>query len=952
MAEDDLMSNLNSKIEKSISSKENGFTKNQDFAINHYLGPALVIAGPGAGKTLIITERVKKLIIDKGVDPKKILVTTFTEKAANELKVRLAKSIGKKAELLHVSTIHSFCKSMLEKYFLYHDYGAEINILDEDSQKLVIELNKTKIGIAYWDGKRVRNVKRRYNFIKDVTSFYDKLTQNSIDAKELLTSLEDKGIISEGDSEIILGYDKYMDLLKDNKQMDFALLQTNFYNLILSNSEILNEIQDSFDFIMVDEYQDTSPIQDKIIRLIAGDKKNLFVVGDENQSIYGFRGASIKNFTNFVKRYTGAKTYFLNVNFRSTETIVNFSNAVFEAGVRKELEARRREGEKIKIISGEDCNEAAKKSVDLIKEMKNKGIIRSYGDVCLLFRSLKNHSKEYIKYLEKEDIPYVTFGDGRFFERNEIQVIIYLISYVTQELYIDNRFEEWQKWWNKNLFLDELFGFSIETKDTIMKGGFDLYKLHNESDFKKAGFTNKEDISKLKKLNKLKYDIERDRDAHGDLNYGPNSLLNIFYKILDYTGFFTRLMSDNSIENRETLYNLAKLSDIISKYQQIRGKDDIKGFLWYVYRSVGSVDQNKLESENTVKLMTVHKAKGMEFPVVFLCCMIEGRFPLTFRNNEMITIPKRFLDKDEYEDEKEEFYQEERRLFYVGLTRAQDNLIFTTSNRIYSQCRPKSCFLSLIPQDMILDDDIKLSTEKRYEIHKEVPNLNYSAINTFVDCPLRYQLVYDYGFATPVSFTQNLGIFVHNTLQRINEAIKKGNTITPAEMKQIVESYWVDLPMDKSRNESLKKKITTHLVNYYVSALDEFKEVLAIEESFSHIDDNMIIKGKVDLIVKDKNNEICLIDFKAREQKGIEETNVDKQLQMYDYCLVGEYAIDKLYAYTFMDNKKTEFSQNKAGIKTFLEDMSTQMTSDSFPKRKNYFCRQCSFKFNCWGDSL
>lgn len=933
------------------STEYDGFTKNQIKAIYHLRGPALVIAGPGAGKTLIITERVKKLIGCDGIDPKTILVTTFTEKAANELKVRLAKTIGKKAELIYVSTIHSFCKSMLEKYFLYHDYGAEINVLDDESQKLLIELNKVKLGIAYWDGRQIRDVKKSFNFTKDICSLYDKLTQNNIDPTDLIDFLVKNRGMSEGDLEIINGYNRYLEMLKENKKVDFALLQTLLYKLATSNEDVLRHIQESFDFLLIDEYQDTSPIQDKIIRLIAGSKQNLFVVGDENQSIYGFRGASIKNFRNFLKNYPSAQTYFLNTNFRSTETIVNFSNKVFEKGVRKELESRRRKGEKIKIICGSDCDDSAKKAVELIKKMKDNGIIKSYGDVCLLFRSLKSHAKEYIKYLHKEQIPYITYGDGQFFERKEIRIIIYLISYVTQELYLDNKFANWKNWWKKDLFLDDFFGFSVETKTLIMDKRFELYKLSSEDDFKEIGFTNYEDIRKLLRLNKLKYDIVKEKDAFGEIKFGNNSLLIIFYKILNYTGYFEKVMSNVSIENKEILYNLAKLSNIIGKYQETREKEDIKNFLWYVYHSSADIDQEKLENENTVKLMTVHKAKGMEFPVVFLCCMTEGRFPLLFKHRELITIPKKFLDKNESEDEKEEFYQEERRLFYVGLTRAQDNLIFTASDKVRTEPVKKSRFLDIIPKEFVIDSEMRISTEKRYQIHKEVTSLNYSAINTFINCPLRYALVYNYGFKTPASFAQNLGSFVHNTLQRINEAIQKNKEILPVDMKKIVDSYWIGLPISREQNKNLKEKITKEFIMYYLTARENFKEILAIEESFSHIDDNMIIKGKVDLIVKDNDNNVCLIDFKAREQKGIEETNVEKQLQMYNYCLDSRYKIDKLIAYTFRDNKKTEFPINKTFIRSFLEEISLKISKENFHKQKNGTCNDCIFDFYCWSEN-
>ena len=750
--------------------------------------------------------------------------------------------------------------------------------------------------------------------------------------------------------EVIKGYNRYLEMLKENRKIDFALLQTMFYELIKNNEDVRRGVQQSFGFLLVDEYQDTSPIQDRIIRLIAGKNQNLFVVGDENQSIYGFRGASIRNFQNFIKRYPSAQTYFLNTNFRSTETIVNFSNKVFEKGVRKELEARRRKGEKIKIIHGSDYDESAKKAIELIKKMKEEGIVNSYGDVCLLFRSLKIHAKEYIKFLNKEHIPYVTYGDGQFFERKEIQTIVYLISYVTQELYLDNNFNDWKKWWKKDLFLEEFFGFSDETKQIIIAGGFELYKLNDERDYKEIGFRNDKDIRKLLQLNKLKHDILREKDTSGEVKLRSDLLLRVFYRILDYTGYFEKLMSNNSIENKEILYNLGKFSCIIGKYQETKEEDDVKGFLRYIYRSSKDIDQEKLENESTVKLMTIHKAKGMEFPVVFLCCMTEGRFPLNYKNKEMINIPKEFLDKDELEDE-EELFQEERRLFYVGLTRAQDNLIFTTADRVLTQPKLKSRFLKMVPQELILDSDMKLRVEKKYKVHKEVPSLNYSAINTFISCPLRYTLVYNYCFKTSASFAQDFGVFTHNTLQRINEVIKKKKEISLTDIKEIVDSYWIDLYKSKKQNTNLKEKIIGELTTYYLTAKIDYKEILAIEESFSHIDDNMIIKGKVDLIVRDKEDRICLIDFKAREMKGIENTNVNKQLQMYNYCLDSRYKFDKLIAYTFRDNIKTEFPIDKNYIEEFLKDISLKMYKEDFHKQKNVMCSDCTFGFYCWREN-
>lgn len=930
--------------------KSNSLTKRQRDAVQHFKGPALVIAGPGAGKTFVITERVKKLILSYGVDAKKILVTTFTEKAADELKVKLAQTLGSDAEQIHISTVHSFCKSMLEKYFLHHEYGANINVLDEDEKRLFIELNKAKLGISYWKYGKPHNLKKRWNYISDIMSFYSAMTRNRIKTDDLIKELKKQDNLSEEDEKIIKSYDTYLNLLYKERKMDFSLLQTKFLELIENNKNVLEDIKSEFEFLLVDEYQDTSPMQDKIFRYLTGKKNNIFVVGDENQSIYGFRGASIRNFKNFVSVYPNAKEYFLKVNFRSSETIVNFSNNVFEKEMSKILEAKRRKGEQIRLIYGKDSEETAKKTVNLIKKLKENEIISKYGDVALLFRSVKGHSPEYIKYLSKEGIPFVTFGDEKFLDREEIRNVIYLMSYVTQELYLEGKFRKWSDWWRKDVFLSDFFDFSDKTKEVIKKADFNLFDLRYEEDFKNKGFSDREDIKKLMNLNRLKYDVQREKESFGDLQKGKNSLLKIFYKILNYSGYFTKLMEKGDEDSKEKLHNLGKFSEIISKYLEVSKKENMKGFLWYMYNHGGSINQYKIENENTVKILTVHRAKGLEFPVVFLCCLNEGRFPLSYKDRSMIKIPTKFLDKEEGEEEKEEFYQEERRLFYVGVTRAQDNLIFTASDKHRVKRFKKSRFLEIVEDEITYDSEFKLPNEKEYQVEKRIPALNYSAINAFIDCPLRYTLTYDFGFVTPPSFMQNLGTFIHNTLQRIHENMKEGKEISPSEMREIVDFYWMDLPISKKKNDSMKKNLVKEFVSYYIKAKDVYKDILAIEESFSHIDDNMIIRGKIDLIVKDKDGDISLIDFKARKKEGIEKTNVDKQLQIYAYCLDKEYDIDKLYAYTFQDNKMTKFPVNKQRTKKFLKDISKKIAKEDFHKQKNEFCKDCQFNFYCWGE--
>ncbi len=917
-------------------------TEEQTEAVKHFCGPALVVAGPGSGKTMVMSRRAKYLINEKDVLPKNILVTTFTEKAANQLKVRLSKTIGKKAARINISTIHSLYKTSLERYAMEHDLGAGFEVLDNDAQKLFVQVNKFNLGIfrrKWLKGKKVEEFIGLYNF----------LTRNDIDIEELENALIEEGEFSDENHKVINSYKKYLDLLKRGKKIDFDNLELRFYRLICDKEgKVLEDIRKRFQFILIDEYQDTNSIQDKIFRKIAAPENNIFVVGDSNQSIYGFRGASIQNFINFNKNYPNTKTYYLSTNFRSTENITELSNKVFKEKVIQELKSRRRKGEKSILITDETADSVAEKAIDLVIKMRDNGIIKKYGDVALLFRNW-SHSKEYVKYLRQKGIPYVTLGGGGLIDRVEVKTMLYLISYVVnKKLCLSKKFIKWDSWWNISAFNTEVLGFSAETKKALDNLKTDLYKLKNKSDLNGIGIIDDRDINKIIKLNEL-------RKKYDEKVY--SSPLEVFYKILDCAGYMNRLLVQDDDRIKEKLFNLAKLSEFISKYEGMN-KNDIIGFYWFIYSLSDKLDQIKIENENTVKIMTIHKAKGLEFPVVFICSLLKGRLPMSFRKEQFILpIPDRlYLNQEEVEHKKKAFYEEERRIFYVGITRAQDNLILTSSDKINTQRRDKSKFLKEIEGYLSTETDLKLQIENTYNVVKNTPNLNHSAINTYIDCPFRYNLVYNYGFVTSRSSMQNRGIFMHSVVQEINHELKCNHDVKEGFVEELVDKYWIPVHQDKDKDNRFKMKNLQYLKLYCSNAPKLYKKIIAIEEPFTYITDSMIINGRIDLIAEDINGNINLVDFKARKAKGkngeniMKDTGVDKQLEMYDYCLGDKYKINKLCAYTLMDQEITEFMPEKENIKKFLRRMADRMNKESFEKNNGALCKICDFSF-CCGDT-
>lgn len=289
-------------------------TEQQIKAIEYLDSPLLIIAGPGTGKTKVLVEKVLHLV-NKNYDSNRILVSTFTTKAADELKDRLRKQLGDDVENMQISTIHSFCQKILQSFPEYHNFGNVFEVLDDLDQFIYVNKNYWNYGLK--------------DYVKDIDvveliNFYNKCTENDVDPTELVKHFK-KINSTEMNIAIAKSYQIYIgNLLNPNDtKLDFALLQRELYHLLQKNNEVLEKVRNMYDYILIDEYQDTNPIQDAIFKLISEPKYNITVVGDEDQSIYGFRGASINNFRTFLERYPGAKKLELEENFRSNKEIVN-----------------------------------------------------------------------------------------------------------------------------------------------------------------------------------------------------------------------------------------------------------------------------------------------------------------------------------------------------------------------------------------------------------------------------------------------------------------------------------------------------------------------------------------------------------------------------------------------------------------------------------------------------
>ncbi len=924
-----------------MSNEEMKLTKDQERAKRHFEGPMLVVAGPGSGKTEILLQRIEYLIQEKHVNPSAILACTFTNKATDNIKFRLAKRIGTKAEEVYVSTIHAFCSQILREYPDYHEFGESFEVLDGEAQSMLVRA-------LYWGQLQLSNsglIKKRGG-IESLIDCFNLLSRNLIDPEKLRKYYEAEQTYDDLKRRILRAYDLYIGHLISEKKIDFSYLQRYFQELITSHPEFLKLLQDRFYFALVDEFQDVSPIQFKIIRAIfeTKERNNIFAVGDDDQSIYGWRGTDSEIFSSFIKINKDCKTAKLTQNFRSTRNILNSANFFMarKSKIKKQLQTNNYLGNRVVLIQGEDCKDAAKRTIEFIKLMKATGKVISYGDFTLLFRSVKYHASEYIEEIQNEGLPFIVYGKGSLLDRDDIGSMLYFMTYVTQEVNGDKKLLTRATWWNVRQFTGDFLALSPETKEVLIntEQEFKISDLKRRKDFIRLGIKNEEDINKLLGLNGLRENIlanHKDRKKR-------IGVLRIFYRVLDKSGYLKEyLNSEDTPETEERLYNAARLSQIISTYERSYNRYDMKSLLWHFYRSRENktYDEVFIEDSNSIKLMTIHQAKGLEFPVVIIGSLIKGRFPSTRKGGKnLIDIPDNFYLRLAPFDEP----KEQERLFYVGITRAQDILALAGSEKVNVQRRGLSPFIAELGVDhLCCIDEVAECCTKQYEIPKKAVYLSYSALDTYLMCPYLYKLSYEYGFSTPATYFQNYGLILHTALMRINKSLQKK---CKYELEDVINNSWMPLPMADKKIDEIKREVQRVLKNYIKDFTTRVKEILAVEKPFIVIGDEYIIAGKADLVFRDHDNQINLVDFKARHQEGIEKTNVREQMQLYNYCLKKEYSIDKMYAYTLLDNKETGVAYNEDTIKEILTAFSNSVLNNNYPKNLSH-CNDCFFNFCC-----
>ena len=612
-------------------------------AVKHNEGPCLVLAGAGSGKTKVLTNRIAYLI-ENGVRDYNILAITFTNKAAKEMRDRVYNLVGDVASF--IGTFHSLGLRIIRENCGYLNLPSNFSIIDSDDVLTVIKkiLKDMNLDTKQYSPSYIRN---RISFIKN----------------QMLSEMElDKFFNTPIDKIVVDIYYKYNERLIASAAVDFDDLLLMPVRLFEHNKEILEHYQERYKYILIDEYQDTNPVQYKLSKLLASKYKNIFVVGDMNQSIYAFRQADYHNIVNFEKDYANAKTIKLEHNYRSTNNILNAANDVISHNKeRKDLRLYSDKGDGPKITYLRSYDE--KHEISLVIDEINKLYLDGYEpkDVAILYRT-NAQSRAIEEVFASKGIPYKIYGSYYFYNRKEIKD---LISYL-KLIYNDK---------------DEI---SLRRIINVPKRGIGDSAIKDIELRANLNQCSMYDALESKKELEFKDIIESIKKTSENL-----SLTELIDEVLDKSGMKKELEDSHLIEDETRLENLMEFKSITASYEERTGSVNLGDFLEEI--SLVSDQANHTEDGNVVTLMTLHSAKGLEFPVVFMVGMEEGIFP----HNMSIM---------------EDNIEEERRLCYVGITRAKEKLYLTNAKRrmLYGkdQMNVPSRFIAEIKDDLLEKNEI------------------------------------------------------------------------------------------------------------------------------------------------------------------------------------------------------------------------------------------------------
>ncbi len=1020
MTEHELLANLNDEQKEAVTHKE---------------GPLLIIAGAGTGKTTVITRRIAWLIETGRAKPDEILALTFTEKASGEMEDRVSKLLPYGYVDLWVSTFHAFCERILHDHALDIGYPNTFKLVNETESWLLVRNNWDKFDLDYYrplgnPTKFIQALITHFSRVKDedvtpeqYVSYAQKL-QLDADASEgalLRSPVSDEKKAEMTDAkridEVARAYAMYQILLAEHDAMDFGDLIMNTLRLLRQRPKILEELRAKFPYILVDEFQDTNYSQYALVKLLAAPKNNIAIVGDDDQSIFKFRGASISNILEFKRDYPESREVVLVKNYRSEQQILDLAYKFIQHNNPYRLEAQLNGGElaqeiaekgklldkkvvkKLQSQVGDDgviallhaktLEDEALLVAEKILELKNptsnkqQATSISWSDFAILVRA-NDSAESFIRVLERANIPYQFVASRGLFQKPEV---LDLLSYLRC---LDNYHESRAVFRVLNF---PTFHLSPASQSSLLqyahRKGVSLWQALSEASVI-AGLP-KEEIAETQKILSL-------LDKHA-ARTRTTRVSQVALEVLQDTGYLEYLNTLSHADEkqaREKVANVELLFRRMANFEQATLDHSVKNFVAEMDLMMESGDTGQLlpnidEGPDTVRIMTIHASKGLEFAHVFLVNMVDKRFPSVARR-DAIEVPESLIK--EIVPTGDAHLQEERRLFYVACTRAKKGLYLTSADD-YGGLRKKrpSRFLheaGLVSQEALkplaptgkvfFANTVKSAPEKTLSPANLPDTFSFTQLEAFKNCPYQYRFAHILKIPVPGKPSFSFGKTLHATMQRFFQLVqqrasntqtdifgnlqgsdplgdptfrKVGSPVALEELLDIYEQSWIDeWYQNAAQKDDYKRKGREYLKVWYESHNGIFPVPKYLERAFTLRIGEYRMKGAIDRVDETRDG-VDIIDYKTgNKPKNARDVKKD---QLFIYALAAEEVLkEKVHALIFYylnENEKVVIEpkdEDIAALKNHLLERIEEIRASDFkatPDKRT--CRDCDFNRIC-----
>src|SRR6056297_3063212 len=1001
----------------------------QKEAVEHKDGPLLIVAGAGTGKTTVITKRIAHIIKKEWAAPEEILALTFTEKAATEMEDRVIDSLSYGYFDLWISTFHSFAERILREEGLAIGLPTDFKLLNEFDQYILFKKNFDRFELDYY-----RPMGNPTKFIKTLLSHFSRAKDEDISPERYLTYAEEleqnlDGMLNGSKSkkgkannvtnfqdaegnfneeiaasevarikEIANAYHTYEHILLENSSLDFGDLINYSLKLFRDRPEILEKYRKKFKYILLDEFQDTNWAQYELIKLLAAPRNNFVVCLDDDQSVYKFRGASTSNVQQFTKDYPESKQVFLVNNYRNGQNILDLSYEFIKQNdpnrlehqlnqensdnkLSKKLISQTGKKGKVELLSGHSMEEEMKEVVEKIIKLKEKDDEATWDDFAILVRTNQG-ADDVCQYLEEAELPYMLYSSKGLYNKDLIMDIICYLKLIVG-------------YHNDTCFFRVLnlaiFGF--HTKELAdfnywaRRKSYSLYEVLNNA----AALGFKQDTQK--RIQKVLPLIKKHAGEARSKNASE-----VYINFLNDSGLLKHLIKQSDY-NKESAVLLQQFMKRIKKFESESADKRVAAFLDELQMEMdagetGDIPMDLDAGPEAIKVMTVHAAKGLEFKYIFIAQLVDKRFP-TIEKKELLPLPEALIK--ESLPEGDIHLEEERRLFYVALTRGKSKVYLSWARDCGGKTLKKpSQFLvetgfvkdpvgqsrkSSQKEKKALTDLEKTENKKSFSQSEDklpIPSgFSYTQISAFLNCPYQYRFAHILRVPSRGKASFSFGKTLHNTLQKTFELINtrrnlsQGDLFAGAEEKkeegklisyeEILDFYKKSWEDDWYENKAQKKeswdKGRKVLKDFYQKHKDNWPRAILLEKSFNfkiEVDGEYYpIKGAMDR-VDEEEGKIKIIDYKTGQMPKGGKLDFNKKLQLLIYQLATRdllsQEIKSLSFYYLEANQEIEVLGSEKDLDKAREKIVETIRGikkGEYPPRPTPLCKYCDYKDIC-----